>query len=48
MVRNELKSVIENNSVEYKEKEVFLRQEIDILQTEQEEKDILLKEYEEK
>lgn len=44
MVRNELKSVIENNSVEYKEKEVFLRQEIDILQTEQEEKDILLKE----
>jgi len=44
MVRNELKSVIENNSIEYKEKEVFLRQEIDILQTEQEEKDILLKE----
>jgi len=44
MVRNELKSVIENNSVEYKEKEVFLRQEIDILQTEQEEKDNLLKE----
>jgi len=44
MVRNELKSVIENNSVEYKEKEVFLRNEIDIMQTEQEEKDILLKE----
>jgi len=39
MVRNELKSVIENNSAEFKEKEIFLRSEIEVLQTDLEDKE---------
>lgn len=48
MVRNELKSVIENNTTECKEKEFFLRSEIEVLQTDIEDKERLYEEIEEK
>jgi len=48
MVRNELKSVIENNTAECKEKEFFLRSEIEVLQTDIDDKERLYEDVEEK